>query len=86
MSALVLINALINYADGLDFKIHLRSDFNRCGLISSIDKLKSNVDMDDQLSKQITIFENHARSNYDDLEAQLENIDAVWDGKKQNKN
>lgn len=81
MSALVLINALINCADGLDFRIHLRSDFNRCGLIAAIEKLKSHENiLNEQLAKQISIFENKARNDSDELEAQLENIEAAWDG------
>ena len=34
---MILINALICNADSLDFKIHLRSDFNRCGLALAIE-------------------------------------------------
>ena len=34
---MLLINALICNADTLDFKIHLRSDFARCGVIQAID-------------------------------------------------
>ncbi len=34
---MLLINALICHAEGVDFKIHLRSDFSRCGLIQAID-------------------------------------------------
>ena len=34
---MILINALICHAEGVDFKIHLRSDFSRCGLIQAID-------------------------------------------------
>ena len=36
-SCMLLINALIGNADNLDFKIHLRSDFARCGLIQAIE-------------------------------------------------
>jgi hypothetical protein len=36
-SSMLLINALICNADTLDFKVHLRSDFARCGLIQTID-------------------------------------------------
>jgi len=37
ISAMLLINALICHAENVDFKIHLRSDFARCGLIPAID-------------------------------------------------
>ena len=37
ISSMLLINALICHAEGVDFKIHLRSDFSRCGLIQAID-------------------------------------------------
>lgn len=81
MSAMLLINTLIANADGLDFKIHLRSDFNRCGLINAIELLKVN-DSDEQMQKQIQVFESHAHSNYLELEAQYENIEAMWDDTK----
>ena len=34
---MLLINALICHAEVVDFKIHLRSDFTRCGLIQAIE-------------------------------------------------
>jgi hypothetical protein len=81
MSAIILINALIIKAVGFDFKIHLRSDFNRCGLINAIDQLKMNHELDDQLEKQIQVFESHARANFEELENHYENIESMWDGK-----
>ena len=36
-SAMLLINALICNAETLEFKIHLRSDFARCGLTQAIE-------------------------------------------------
>lgn len=82
MSAMILINALIINADGVDFKIHLRSDFNRCGLINAIESIKTGGDqIDDQLAKQIQVFESHARANCEELfENHFENIEAMWDG------
>jgi diaphanous 3 len=80
MSALVLINALIVNADGLDFKIHLRSEFCRCGLVAALSNLRSQIDLDEQLKKQIEIFDKHARENFEEMEASYENIEAMWDG------
>ena len=81
MSAMMLINALIVHADSLDFKIHLRSEFHRCGLTKIIEKLKKKPELlDEQFAKQITIFENYAKANFEDLEAHYENIDIMWDG------
>ena len=37
ISVMLLINALICNAENVDFKIHLRSDFSRCGLITAIE-------------------------------------------------
>ena len=36
---MLLVNALICNADTLDFKVHLRSDFARCGLMQAIEVL-----------------------------------------------
>jgi diaphanous 3 len=81
MNAMILINALIFNADGLDFKIHLRSDFNRCGLINAIESIKKSGDLDEQLEKQIQVFENYGRANSEELfENHFENIEATWNG------
>ncbi|RNA17858.1 diaphanous -like protein, partial [Brachionus plicatilis] len=53
ISSMILINALICNADSLDFKIHLRSDFNRCGLALAIDSLKQKYgSLDDSMEKE----------------------------------
>ncbi len=80
MSAMVLINALISHADSVEFKIHLRSDFNRCGLISTLDNLKANSDPEDQIIKQIQVFEKCAQQNFEELELNFENIQSTWEG------
>jgi hypothetical protein len=87
---MLLINALICNAETLDFKIHLRSDFARCGLVQAIETLKNKygpIDMSDselehdKLMKQILIFENHAHDNFEEMDANMETIVGVWDGK-----
>ena len=86
-SCMLLINALIGNADGLDFKIHLRSDFARCGLAQAIDHNKQlygyeneSRNDNDPLLKQIEIFENQAHANFEELDSNLENIESVFDG------
>lgn len=90
ISSMILINALICHAEGVDFKIHLRSDFSRCGLIQAIDILKQkfgdtqNIEEfeSDPLMKQIMIFENHSHDNFEEIDAQVENFEGVWDDTK----
>jgi hypothetical protein len=86
---MLLINALIVNADGVDFKIHLRSDFSRCGLVQAIDSLKLRYDnvqdavsVEDKFNfmKQITIFEDYAHDNFEELDSKLENIESMWSG------
>lgn len=89
---MLLINALICNAESLDFKIHLRSDFSRCGLIQAIDALKKLYGyqtgdeqepaeiQSDRLLKQIFIFESHAHDNFAEMDSQIENIIGFWDG------
>ena len=80
---MILINALIINADGLDFKIHLRSDFNRCGLVNAIDAIKKSYDHEEKLDKQIEVFESHAHANSEELfENNFELIESVWDDSK----
>ena len=56
---MLLINALICNADTLDFKIHLRSDFARCGLIQAIEvkiKFKNFIETSKLLKQNCLIF------------------------------
>ena len=34
----------------------------------------------DPLMKQIMIFENHSHDNFEEIDAQVENFEGVWDG------
>jgi len=82
---MLLINALICNAETLDFKIHLRSEFARFGLVQAIENMKSKyekLDESDKLIKQIIIFENHAHNNFLEMDSQIENIENVWDDVK----
>lgn len=82
---MLLINALICNAENVDFKIHLRSDFARCGLITAIEGLRSKYDKTethDPLMKQILIFENHSHDNFEEIDSQVENLEGVWDDTK----
>jgi diaphanous 2 len=81
MSAMVLINALISHAETVEFKIHLRSDFNRCGLISTLDNLKKTMtEPEEQFLKQIQVFEKCAKQNFEELELNFEQIQSTWEG------
>ena len=35
----------------------------------------------DPLMKQIMIFENHSHDNFEEIDAQVENFEGIWDGK-----
>ena len=34
----------------------------------------------DPLMKQIMIFENHSHNNFEEIDAQVENFESIWDG------
>jgi diaphanous 2 len=91
-SCMILINTLIGNADCVDYKMHLRSDFARCGLVQALQaekvKLEDDVTSEIQcresstLMKQFEIFEYQTRSNFEELDSLVENIETIWDEPK----
>ena len=65
MACLTLINALISSPDDLDFRIHLRNEFMRDGLIDVLEALEN--DRGEDLQTQLKIFQEHKEEDFDEF-------------------
>ncbi|XP_062856609.1 protein diaphanous homolog 2 isoform X2 [Trichomycterus rosablanca] len=76
-----LINALVTSPDDLDFRIHLRNEFLRCGLKKILPELKETEELDIQLkvfneNKEEDSIELSHR--LDDIRAEMDDMDEVY--------
>uniref|UniRef100_UPI00358FAF50 protein diaphanous homolog 2-like isoform X2 n=1 Tax=Myxine glutinosa TaxID=7769 RepID=UPI00358FAF50 len=78
-----LINALLTSVDELDFRLHLRSEFMRCGLADTLQELKDLEN--DELDVQLRVFEENREDDfvelshrYEDIRFELDDAQEVW--------
>ncbi|KAM7417652.1 hypothetical protein PAMA_017339 [Pampus argenteus] len=67
-----LINALISRGEELDFRIHIRSELLRLGLRDCLTEVRDIEN--EELRVQLTVFDEQAEDDYDDLKARLDDI------------
>ncbi|XP_035264045.1 protein diaphanous homolog 1-like [Anguilla anguilla] len=67
-----LINALISRGEELDFRIHLRSELMRLGLREQLTEVRSIEN--DELKVQLSVFDDQAEDDSEDLRARLEDV------------
>jgi len=72
VACLTLINALISSPEDLDFRIHLRNEFMRVGLINVLDALED--DNSDELQTQLKVFYEHKEEDFDEFAQRFDNI------------
>merc|ERR550519_154791 len=72
VACLTLINALISSPEDLDFRIHLRNEFMRVGLIYVLDALED--DNSDELQTQLKVFYEHKEEDFDEFAQRFDNI------------
>ncbi|XP_078403362.1 protein diaphanous homolog 2 isoform X3 [Cetorhinus maximus] len=77
VACMQLINALVTSPDDLDFRIHLRNEFLRCGLkkILPILKEKENEELDIQLK----VFDENKEEDFIEVSHRLEDIRSEMD-------
>ncbi|KAL6117515.1 diaph2 [Pungitius sinensis] len=81
VACMQLINALVTSPDDLDFRIHLRNEFLRCGLKKILPELKETEELDIQLkvfneNKEEDSIELSHR--LDDIRAEMEDMNEVY--------
>uniref|UniRef100_A0A3P9AZ62 Diaphanous related formin 1 n=1 Tax=Maylandia zebra TaxID=106582 RepID=A0A3P9AZ62_9CICH len=67
-----LINALISRAEELDFRIHIRSELLRLGLRDQLKEVRKIEN--EELKVQLTVFDEQAEDDSEDLKARLDDI------------
>uniref|UniRef100_A0A8C1Z882 Diaphanous-related formin 3 n=1 Tax=Cyprinus carpio TaxID=7962 RepID=A0A8C1Z882_CYPCA len=71
-----LINALVTSPDELDFRLHIRNEFMRCGLREILPSL--NAVKNDALDIQLKVFEEHKEEDMIEFSHRLEDIRNVF--------
>ncbi|XP_069035097.1 protein diaphanous homolog 3 isoform X5 [Lepisosteus oculatus] len=77
VACMQLINALVTSPDDLDFRLHIRNEFMRCGLKEILPHL--NVIKNDALDIQLKVFEEHKEEDIIEFSHRLEDIKAELD-------
>nr|XP_054596005.1 protein diaphanous homolog 2 isoform X3 [Nothobranchius furzeri] len=75
VACMQLINALVTSPDDLDFRIHLRNEFLRCGLKKILPEIKETEELDIQLR----VFNENKEEDAIELSHRLEDIRAEMD-------
>uniref|UniRef100_A0A8C5TY94 Protein diaphanous homolog 2 n=1 Tax=Malurus cyaneus samueli TaxID=2593467 RepID=A0A8C5TY94_9PASS len=74
VACMQLINALVTSPDDLDFRIHLRNEFLRCGLKKILPALKDKEN--DELDIQLRVFDENKDEDHFELSHRLNDIKA----------
>ncbi|XP_016345275.1 protein diaphanous homolog 3-like isoform X1 [Sinocyclocheilus anshuiensis] len=77
VACMQLINALVTSPDELDFRLHIRNEFMRCGLreiLPTLDTVKN-----DALDIQLKVFEEHKEEDMIEFSHRLEDIRSELD-------
>ncbi|KAL2304182.1 hypothetical protein Nmel_012924, partial [Mimus melanotis] len=77
VACMQLINALVTSPEDLDFRIHLRNEFLRCGLKKILPALKDKEN--DELDIQLRVFDENKDEDHFELSHRLNDIKAEMD-------
>ncbi|XP_021553513.2 protein diaphanous homolog 3 isoform X4 [Neomonachus schauinslandi] len=77
VACMQLINALVTSPDDLDFRLHIRNEFMRCGLKEILPNLKRMKN--DGLDIQLKVFDEHKEEDLLEFSHRLEDIRAELD-------
>merc|ERR1719341_751634 len=72
VACLTLINALISSPEDLDFRMHLRNEFMRVGLIDVLEFLED--DRGEEFELQLKVFVEHKEEDFDEFAQRFDNI------------
>ena len=71
-NCMTLINAITASPEDLDFRMHLRNEFLREGLLDVLDALEHNTS--EELHTQLKIFQEHRDEDFDEFAQRFDNI------------
>eukprot|EP00092_Neocalanus_flemingeri_P020848 GFUD01022586.1.p1 GENE.GFUD01022586.1~~GFUD01022586.1.p1 ORF type:complete len:1076 (+),score=306.59 GFUD01022586.1:84-3311(+) len=72
VACLTLVNVLTSSPEDLDFRMHLRNEFMRVGLIDVLEELHD--DPGDEVQLQLKIFFEHKEEDFDEFAQRFDNI------------
>ena len=75
VACLTLINALISSPEDIDFRIHLRNEFMRDGLIDVLEALEN--DNGEELQLQLKVFNEYKDEDFDEFAQRLVELTKV---------
>lgn len=72
VACLQLINAIVSTPDDMDFRLHLRNEIMRCGLMDILETLEK--DASEDLEKHLKIFLDHKEEDYYEFIQRFDNV------------
>eukprot|EP00095_Tigriopus_kingsejongensis_P005027 maker-scaffold139_size317827-snap-gene-2.29 protein:Tk05027 transcript:maker-scaffold139_size317827-snap-gene-2.29-mRNA-1 annotation:"protein diaphanous-like isoform x2" len=72
-NCMTLINSIVSNPEDLDFRVHLRNEFMRVGLMDVLETLDQE-DVSEELSVQLNVFDNHREEDFEEFAARFDNI------------
>jgi len=72
LACLTLTNALISTPEDLDFRMHLRNEFMRVGLLDVLELLEENTG--EEFDLQLKVFDEHKEEDFDEFAHRFDNI------------
>lgn len=73
-ASIQLINALVSGTEDFDFRVHLRNEFMRTGMMDIYESLQNEVVESPELSVQLNIFKETKDFDFEELSQRCENI------------
>ncbi|KAL3878570.1 hypothetical protein ACJMK2_030907 [Sinanodonta woodiana] len=77
VSCIQLVNAIVSTPDDLDFRLHLRNEIMRTGLIDLIKQLENQKE--ENLQIQLTVFHDHKEEDQEELSHRYDNARVEFD-------
>ncbi|XP_061165024.1 protein diaphanous homolog 2-like isoform X2 [Saccostrea echinata] len=81
VACIQLVNAIVSTPDDLDFRLHLRNEFMRTGLIDLIGSLNSQ--QDEELQTHLQIFKDHQDEDFEEFSHRYDNIRVEFEDPQQ---
>ncbi|KAL3178061.1 hypothetical protein MRX96_038597 [Rhipicephalus microplus] len=78
VACIQLINALVSGTEDFDFRLHLRNEFMRTGMMDIYENLMNEIIESPELSLQLNIFKETKDFDFEELSQRCENITQEW--------
>ncbi|XP_064482051.1 protein diaphanous-like isoform X2 [Ornithodoros turicata] len=74
VACIQLINALVSNTEDFDFRVHLRNEFMRTGMMDIYEELQSEVVQSKELEVQLNVFKETKDFDFEELSQRYENV------------